>query len=402
MKAQTRRRIFVLVVAIVVIGVIAYGFLPRPVTVDAAAVKQGPLRVTVDEEGKTRVKDRYVISAPVAGFLRRIELKAGDPVRKGECIATLEPLRSTVLDPRARAEAKAAVDAAEAALRAAEENARAAEAEAEYAAQKLERSRKLFEGGFVSRDDLDQAETNAKRTDANVLSIKAAVNVARSDLEKARAVLAHSAAKGPERTGEIVRICSPVAGRVLKLHHESAGVVQAGEPLLDLGDPAKIEVAVEVLSADAVNIRKGTHVLFERWGGEGTLEGRVRVVEPGGFTKISSLGVEEQRVNVIVDFNSPRERWQGLGDAYRVEASFIIWEGKDVLQIPASALFRKGDAWAVFVIDRSRARERAVSIGHRNGLAAEVLSGLTEGERVIAHPDRSVEDGVRVRARQGT
>jgi HlyD family secretion protein len=402
MKAQTRRRVFVGVVSIVVIGAIVYGFLPHPVPVDAAAVSRGALRVTVDEEGKTRVKDRFVISAPVAGYLRRINLKAGDPVRKGECIAELEPLRSTVLDPRSRAEAKAAVEAAEAALRAAEENARAAEADAEYAVQKLERSRKLFKEGFVSRDDLDQAETNAKRTEANVLSTKAAVNVARSDLERARAVLAHSAARSPGRTGEIVRICSPATGDVLKLHRESAGVVQAGEPLLDLGDTAKIEVAVEVLSADAVNIRKGTAVLFERWGGEGALEGRVRVVESAGFTKISSLGVEEQRVNVVVDFTSPRERWQGLGDAYRVEASFIIWEGSDVLQVPASALFRKGDEWAVFVIKDKRARERMVSIGHRNGLAAEVLSGLTEGERVIAHPDRSVEDGVRVRVQQGS
>jgi HlyD family secretion protein len=402
MNAQTRRRAFVIVVSALVIGAVVYGFLPRPVTVDAVAVRRGPLRVTVDEEGKTRVKDRYVISAPVAGYLRRISLKAGDPIRKGECIAELEPLRSTVLDPRSRAEAQAAVEAAKAALRAAEENARAAEAEAEYAAQKLERSKQLIEKGFVSRDDLDQAETNAKRTAATVLSTRAAVNVSRSELERAKAVLAHSAAMGPDRTGEIVRVCSPVKGDVLKIHRESAGVVQAGDPLLDLGDPAKIEVAVEVLSADAVNIRKGTAVLFERWGGEGVLEGRVRVVEPGGFTKISSLGVEEQRVNVIVDFTSPRERWQGLGDAYRVEASFITWEGSDVLQVPASALFRKEEDWAVFVIDGNRARERVVSIGRRNGLAAEVLSGLTEGERVVAHPDRSVGDGVRVRVRQGS
>jgi HlyD family secretion protein len=190
-----------------------------------------------------------------------------------------------------------------------------------------------------------------------------------------------------------------VSGRVLKVHRESEGVVNAGEPLLDVGNPGSIEVKVEVLSADAVKIRKGTPVLFERWGGDTPLEGTVQVVEPSGFTKVSSLGVEEQRVLVIIDITSPPGTWQRLGDGYRLEASFIIWEGKEVLQTPASALFRVGDGWAVFTVVNRRARLRAVEVGHRNGLTAEILSGLTEGEMVITNPDDSIRDGMRVRLR---
>ena len=192
---------------------------------------------------------------------------------------------------------------------------------------------------------------------------------------------------------------SPVSGRVLKLHRESEGVVNAGEPLLDIGNPRNMEVKVEVLSADAVKLRKGTPALFERWGGEKPLTGKVRVVEPAGFTKISSLGVEEQRVLVIADLTSPPESWEGLGDAYRLDTSFIIWEGTDVLQTPASALFRSGNGWAVFVVENRKARLRTIEVGQRNGLAAEIVSGIREGERILAHPDDRIKEGISVRVR---
>jgi HlyD family secretion protein len=212
-------------------------------------------------------------------------------------------------------------------------------------------------------------------------------------------VLRHSAAEETRIQGKTVSIQAPVNGSVLKIYRESEGVVQSGEPLIDIGDPKNLEVKVEVLSADAVRIKPGTPVLFERWGGNSTLSGMVRVVEPAGFTKISSLGVEEQRVLVIVDITSPGQNEQSLGDGFRLEASFIIWEGKNVLQVPASALFRKQDGWAVFVVKNNKALKREVKVGQRTGLAAEILSGLIEGEEVISHPDNSIEEGTRVRPR---
>jgi HlyD family secretion protein len=394
---KLRRWTIIIIITAGVILAIVYGFMPKPVSVDVVKVSRGPLKVTVEEEGKTRVKDRFVLSAPVAGFMRRIKLDVGDSVQKGETLVEIEPLKSNLLDPRSRATAEAAVSSAEAALRVEEERVRSAEADAEYSRRNLERIKKLFEGGYVAKDALEQAETGAKRAEANLLSAEAAVKVARAELDRARTVLRHSAAEETRIQGKIVTIQAPVSGSVLKIYRESEGVVQSGEPLIDIGDPKNLEVKVEVLSADAVRIKPGTPVLFERWGGNSTLSGKVRVVEPAGFTKISSLGVEEQRVFVIVDLTSSDQNEQRLGDGYRLEASFIIWEGKDVLQVPASALFRKQEGWAVFVVKNNKAILREVKVGHRTGLAAEILSGLTEGEEVISHPDNSIEEGTRLR-----
>jgi len=399
MQALVRRRIFIITVAVIIVLAVAYGFMPKPLPVDVAQVLRGPMRVTIDEEGKTRVRDRFVISAPVAGYLRRIELEVGDPVKRGQVVAELEPLRSSVLDPRARAEALAAVSSAQAGLHAAKENAHAAESAAEYAKKNFERQKKLFGMGYIARDTIEQADADAKRTEASLLSAEAAVKVARSDLERAQSLLGHSAAEGAADRERIVAVRAPAAGRLLKLHHESEGVVNSGDPIIDTGDPEKIEVKVEVLSADAVRIKTGTPVLFERWGGAEPLSGAVRIVEPAAFTKVSSLGVEEQRVLVIADITSLPETWKRLGDAYRVEASFIIWEGRDVLQVPASALFRKGEGWAVFIYENRRARLKEVIVGHRNGLVAEIVSGIAEKEMVITHPDELIKDGSRVRLR---
>ncbi len=396
---KTYRWWIIIAVAVAIILLIAYGFLPRTVPVDAAKASRGHMSVTVDEEGKTRIKDKYVISAPVSGFMRRIRFEAGDLVKKGQVVVELEPLRSSVLDPRSRAEAEAAVLAADASLKASEENRERAAAEAGYAKANLVRIKKLFEQGYVSRDEMEHAETEAKRTEAGRLSAEAAVKVASFELDKARSVLQYSADEGGVNRGRAVALRSPVDGRILKLYRESEGVVNSGEALIDIGDPDKLEVRAEVLSADAVKIKIGTPVLFKRWGGEPVLSGIVRIIEPAGFTKISSLGVEEQRVVVIADITSVNEGKKNLGDGYRVEASFVIWEGKDVLQIPASALFRKGDAWAVFVVKNKRANQRQIEIGHRNGLVAEVLSGLSEGEEVIMHPDDSIKEGARVKPR---
>ena len=399
MQVNIRRRIAVITIMACVILAVVYGFMPKPVPVDVVKVVRGPLRVTIDEEGKTRVRERFVISAPVSGYMRRHELDAGDPVNKGQAVIALEPVRSRVLDPRSRAEAKAAVSAARAALNSAEEKARAAAADAEYAKKRLERNRGLFEQGYIARDLLEQSESDATRTEANRLSAEAAVRTARSELERARASLSYSAAEEGDDHGQTVLVRTPVAGRVLKIHHESESVVNSGEPLIDIGDPSQLEVKVEVLSADAVNIRPGTPVLFERWGGDVPLTGMVRIVEPEAFTKVSSLGVEEQRVLVIADITSLPESWKSLGDGYRVEASFIIWEGKDVLQVPASALFRREAGWAIFVMKDKRAHLRAVQAGKQNGLTAEIISGVSDGDLVIIHPDESIKDKGRVRIR---
>ena len=399
MRPEVRRRILIITVSLAVILALVYGFMPKPVNVDLAQVKKGPMRVTIDEEGKTRVKDRFVVSAPVAGFLRRIELEVGDAIKKGQIIAELEPLRSSVLDPRSRAEALAAVSAAQAILNAVREEERSAEAAADYAKKNIERQKKLFESGYVARDTLEQADADAKRTEAGRLSAEARVKAARAELERARSLLGHSAAEGTVDRERVVLIKAPAAGRVLKIQHESEGVIAGGEPVIDIGDPETIEVKAEVLSADAVKIKPGAQVLFERWGGSEPLKGVVRVIEPAAFTKISSLGVEEQRVLVIADITSVPEAWKRLGDGYRVEASFVIWEGSDVLQVPSSALFRKAEGWAVFVVDRNRARLKEVKVGNRNGLVSEIVSGLAEKERVITHPDDAVKDGVRVQMR---
>jgi HlyD family secretion protein len=393
-----RQRILLAVLLLLATLAIVWAFLPRPVPVETAVVSRGPLRVTVEEEGKTRLRDRFVVSAPVAGYVRRVGLEVGDPVAKGQALAALEPLRAEALDPRARAIAEAREATAEAALRAAEERVREAAAVEEYAVARLDRTRKLAEAGLTPRDTLEQVESETKRARAEKGSAVEAADAARHELEAAKATLTKAGEPGGKDRGKVV-VRSPVGGRVLAVRHESEGVVPSGTPLLEVGDPGRLEVEVDVLSADAVRIHPGTPVRFERWGGEGPLEGKVRVVEPVGFTKISALGVEEQRVLVIVDFTSPRERWRKIGDGYRLEAIFILWEEKGVLQVPAGAVFRTGDRFAVYVVEKGRAKVRQVEVGKRNGLAAQVLSGLAEGETVVLHPGDTVSDGRKVRPR---
>ena len=342
MKSATRRKWMVITFVLVVVLATIYGFLPKTEEVDLVDVSRGPLRVTIEEEGRTRLKERYVISAPTAGYMRRIDVKVGDPIRKGQTLVVLEPLRSQALDPRSRAEALAAVSAAQAGLDAAMEKERAATADADYLEQRRERIGNLYAKRYVAKDQFDQAEAEAKKARAVQRSAKAAVDVSRSELERIKTTLRNFSDSGRTEKRDAVPVSSPVDGSVFRIYRESEGAVNVGEPLMDIGNLGNLEVRIEVLSSDAVKIKKGTTVLFKRWGGEGTLTGTVRVVEPAGFTKVSSLGVEEQRVLVIADITSPPETWRVLGDGFRLEAHFIVWEGKDILQVPASALFRSG------------------------------------------------------------
>ena len=396
---QVRAKIGILVTVALVAAGLVYGFLPRAVPVDVAEVTRGPLVVTVEEEGKTRVRERYGVSAPVAGFVQRSTLKVGDAVTAGQVIAVIEPARSVALDPRSRLQAQAQVSAAEAAFAAAQENARAAAAAAALAQQERARAESLRQSNFISAQALDAARTGETRARAAEAAAQHAVRVARFELEMARAALASAAQLQHGGAANRVEVRAPVDAHVLKRLHESEGAVVAGQPLLEIGDPASLEVEVEVLSTHAVKIAPGSRVILDRWGGPQTIEGTVRVVEPSGFTKISALGVEEQRVRVIVDFAAPRETWARLGDGYRVEARFVLWEGQDVLQLPTSALFRQGEGWAVFVIDGGRARLTPVETGQRAGLATQVVSGVEAGARVVSHPDETIQDGVRVKPR---
>ena len=391
-----RRRTGFFILFIVILAAVIYGFWPKPVLVDIMEVISGPMTVTVEEEGKTRVIDHFIVSAPVAGFARRIELDVGDTVIQGHVLVDLEPLRSDVLDPRSRAEAKAMVAAANSTMRVAQENSCAARADADLALIEYERKKRLYERASISQEEFDRAQALARWTEAVRRSAEFTIEVARFELDAALTALEYSAARHDGMLPEKVAIKSPVNGQVLQVYHQSEGVVNAGQALVEIGDARALEVEIDVLSANAVRIASGTRVLFDRWGGKQTLEGRVRVVEPVGFTRTSALGVEEQRVLVVADITSEPKLWKRLGHGYRVEASFILWEGENIIQIPSSALFRSDEQWAVFVFENNRAVRRTIEVGQHGGLIAEVISGLAEGEQVITHPDDTVNDGIRV------
>ena len=391
-----RRNIGIATTAIVILILIIYGFKPAPVWVDVATVKRAPLSVTIEEEGKTRVIDRYVVSSPVAAYARRIDLKVGDQIEQGQSLMQLEPLPSAVLDSRSRAAAKARIEAAKSTFEASREQAAAAQAEAELAQIEYDRIVNLCNVQCASKGEEDQALTKLRSSQALEQSAQFAVDVAHHQLEAAQTALAYAGTTDAEQQ---LTIASPIYGSMLKILRESEGVVAAGEALIEVGNPEQLEVEIDVLSSDAVRIVPGTKVLFERWGGDEALQGRVRTIEPVGFTKVSALGVEEQRVLVIADLNSPTEQWQRLGDGYRVEASFILWQQDDVLTIPASALFRFENGWAVFVIEGDTAKRTTVKIGQRNGLSAQVLSGLKQDQQVVTHPSETVEDGAEVQVR---
>jgi HlyD family secretion protein len=392
------RRLGVPVVVLAVIAGIVWSFVPGPVEVDLGRVTRGAMRVTVDEEGRTRVRERYVVSAPLGGRLRRIPLRAGDAITADDtAVAVVDPTDPTLLDARAVAEAEARVRAARAARERAGPDLERARAAHELAAKQLERARRLYATKVVSHQELDEAESRERIAAEELKAASFAGDIAQFELDVAEAALLRTRPGGADATGFEIR--SPIAGRVLRVFEESETVVAAGTHLLEIADPTDLEVEIDVLSSDAVRIRPGARVLLEHWGGERPLTGRVRVVEPGGFTKVSALGVEEQRVNVIVDLLDPPDARPALGDGYRVDARIVVWEGEHVLEVPTGALFRHGEAWAVFVVRNGRARLETVEIGRQNASEAEVLGGLEEQDVVVLHPSDQVGDGVAIRAR---
>lgn len=403
MRVALRRGLFTTVLGAALAGALIYAFWPRPVPVDLGEVTRGTLRVTVNDEGRTRVKEIYVVSAPLAGRMLRIKSHVGDAVVAEETVlAVIQRSEPTFLDLRSRRQAEATVKAAEAAKALADADLVRAEAELEFAVAELQRAQKLAARQTISQRALERAQLDVKTSRAAVATAKALVRVKDFELETARAVLITPIEEETASRGEqscCVEVRAPVSGRVLKIIHESESVVAAAEPLIEIGDPRQLEIEVDLLSTDAVTVTEGAEAVIDEWGGDVPLRGRVRRVEPYGFTKISALGIEEQRVNVIIDLIDPPSLWRALGHGYRVEARIVVWQGDDVLKLPVSALFRDGDAWAVFVVSEDRARLRRVTIGRRNAVEAQVQEGIVEGERVVLYPSDRVDDGVRIISR---
>ena len=383
------KRVFMAVgtASAVILAVLA--FRPKPIEVEAARAVRGPLQVTVDEDGETRAHDRFTLAAPIAGRLSRIEFHEGDEVGAETILATISPLP---LDAREIAEIRARIQSAEARKREAEEEVARWESDHAQAGRDLNRARQLAKDRIIAQQEVEQAESKYTSTSKELEAARFRVRAAAGDLEREKAGLVSLEAQ-QNQAGKLVAIRSPVRCRILRILEKSERVVPFGTPIVVLSNPRKIEIVVDVLSTDAVKVKPGAAVIIENWGGPAPLRARVRTVEPYGFTKVSALGIEEQRANVIADFVDPPD---GLGDGYRVDARIIIWESPNVLKIPASALFRVGQVWNVFVIEDGRTRLRPVEVGRRNASEAEITKGLEEAAEVVLHPANDLKDGARV------
>ena len=378
----------------IVVAILAVALWPSAIEIDVAAVERGAMQVTIDEEGETRVRERFVVSAPVMGRVERIELEPGDPVVRGKTVvARLMPAPAPLIDVRTQAELAAAVEAARAAVGQSQAEQQRATAMRTRAQSTVARLQSLLKTGAISGDELEAAQTTLRSAEEAVHAAEFAVARVEHELQLARARLRPSGAGGG-----LVTVVAPVDGVVLKRLRESATVVPIGEPLLEIGDPASLEIVSDLLSTDAVRVSRGAPVIIDQWGGSGPLEGLVRRVEPSGFLKVSALGVEEQRVNVVIDFAG--ETGPGnLGDGFRVEVRIVTWQETAVLKVPVGALFRRGEEWAVFLVDGGRARLRPLQVGQRNDREGQIVNGLSEGQTVVVHPPDTLTDGARVRVR---
>lgn len=395
-KSSAIRKLFPWLLGAALVAAVVYGLMPKPLVVDTAEIIKGPLIVSVVEEGKTRIRHRHVISPPIAGYLRRVELRAGAPIVRGKTVlAVIQASTSNFLDPRTKAEAEARIKTSEAIREARQAELDRADAAQELAEKQLERQQQLRESGAAAAQEYDiaAAEAQVRKRERNAAEF--ALRAAASDVEVARAALLQAQAPSVEQAKPI-EVMAPVDGFVLNVYEESERPVTPGMPIMEVGDVNDLEAEIELLSSDAVAVALGAEVFIEQWGGDAALSGKVSVVEPGGFTKISSLGVEEQRVKVRVDFLDPIPSGHVMGDRYRVEARIVTWKGEDVLQIPTGALFRKGNQWMTYIDENGVARETKVSVGRNNGIFAQILDGVEQGTRVILHPPDKVADGIRI------
>ncbi len=402
MSPHAKRILLWSLLALILIATLVWAFIPKPIPVDLMTLQPGGMTVTVDEEGETRVHDVFVLSTPISGRALRIEAEVGDEVQAQQTkIAEIEPIDPTLLDPRSEAQARADIRAAEANLVLAEASVKEARVELDFAKSEYDRARKLRADAVMSERELEAAESTYKTRQAALETARANRQARQAELERARAeLISPTQARVKSDDCACVPIRSPVDGRILKILHKSEGVVAAGEALVEIGDPADLEIVADLLSSDAVKVEPGMHVIIDNWGGDHLLEGRVRRVEPFGFTKVSALGIEEQRVNVIIDFTSPREEWSRIAHGFQVDVRIVLWEGKEVLKLPLTALFRDGSNWAVFVDEDGVAVKRDIRLGRRTGLEAEIIDGLAAGERIVVHPSDKITQGVSIEARQ--
>ena len=382
------RRVATIGAAIVFLGAIAgYALRPEVIAVETGVAARGPMRVTIDEDGRTRVRNRFVIAAPVAGRLERLTLREGDQVSRGQTVAWIAPLP---LDSSAHRVATARLQSALALQREAASRVDQVKIALEQSRNTERRREALLAAGAISPELREQAVADSRSRAEELDAALSRSRAAKADVDAARAALVPSNGNA----ASMVRVQSPVRGRVLRVPEPSERVVAASTPILELGDAAALEVIADVLSSDAVRIHPGNAVEIVEWGGDHPLTGRVRSIEPSAFTRVSALGVDEQRVNVLVDIPDPPA---SLGDGFRVEIRANVWDANDVLRIPSSSLFQRGGGWAVFVVEDGRAHRRSVEVGHRTGAVAEITSGLKAGERVILFPSDKVDDGSRVR-----
>lgn len=380
-------------VGVATVAGVAASLRTKPLRVESASVDRERLRVTIDEDGRTRVQDRHIVTAPLTGNLARIDLEPGNAVTEGLTVALIEPIPPPLLDARANSELEARVHVAEASARQASAAVGRAETRKTFTARQLTRLRKLASDGAASQEEIDTAELDAEAAARELDAARFGARVARFEVDTAKAALARSASGS---STEQFEIHSPIVGTVLRVLRESEGLVTAGTPLMELADPHALEIVVDVLTADAVEIEPGDAVEIQRWGGEQPLQGHVRLVSPSAFTKVSSLGVEEQRVDVIVSIDDPYERWQQLGDGYAVIASIVVWEQDDAVTVPTASLVRDDEGWALFVIADGVATRRQVGVGRRGATAVQVTEGVTPGEVIVMHPSDRIAEGVAI------
>jgi len=407
-KARKRSRAVLTGIAVLLVGAaMTAAFWPQPTLVDMGEVTRGAMRLTIDEEGRTRVRDAYVVSTPVAGQLQRVEVQPGDAVVRGQTIvAHMRPTNPAALDVRTREQALAAVTAAEAALRVARADLNAALANRDLAETELERTNQLVERGVTSDAALDRARQSARVAQANVDTAEAAIAMREAEIANAQAqLIGFDDQRLAQAVGSVgsddIPLRAPADGRILRVMQQSETTLPAGTPIMEIGNIENdLEVVVDLLSTDAVRVAPGDPVIITDWGGEADLSGEVVRVDPFGITRFSALGVEEQRVTSVVDFTGPPETYAGLGHGFRVEAQIVVWEDGDTLIVPSSALFRSGQGWAVFVVEDGTARLRSITIGPNNGIEAQVTEGLSESDRVILYPSSGLSDGMAVAQRE--
>lgn len=388
-------------IGLLVAAGLAFSFWPRAVAVDIAEAVRGPMMTAISDDGITRVREVYVLSAPIAGKLLRVESHAGDFIKaRKTVVATIEPTDPAFLDARAQRQLAFTVSAARAARDLAEANVRGREAEQKLAARELARARELFSKGVVSKARVDAAEASLAALDAAVATARAALRQRSFEIQTAEAALISpgSTAAG-ERASCCIQLRAPVDGQLLRVLQENESFVQPGQPIAEVGDPANLEIVIDLVSSEAVQVAEGDDAIITQWGGQGDLKGRVRRIEPFGQQKVSALGIEERRVNVLIDIVSPRTEWARLGHGFQVDAAIVRWRSENALQVPVGALFRQGKDWAVYRVEGNRARLTKVATGHFNDATAEITDGLQPGDRVVLHPGESVSDGVKVAPR---